>query len=204
MSKYLTGSKRLQVIQNYLNGRDDPEFEVFPTKKENKYIVKRRIEPLKEQPKEIVNEQHDEGDSIEEPVEEPITPPKPNLSAGTSRKTKPIAPPKSIPPPISNPSSPLYDPTLGVEILNQLKLLGEEMKKEREKKEQKRMVKDVVHKEMRKSKYQYTQPQYIQEPNQTSFAGATQNEIDEPIEDEPQQVPQPIYRKRNNIFADMG
>ena len=46
MSKHLTGSKRLQVIQNWLNGRDDPDWDVLPTKKENKYIVKRRTEPL--------------------------------------------------------------------------------------------------------------------------------------------------------------
>lgn len=39
MSKYLRGKKRLQVIHNWLNGRDDPEYEVFPTASEGKYIV---------------------------------------------------------------------------------------------------------------------------------------------------------------------
>ena len=171
MSKHLTGSKRLQVIQNYLNGRDDPDWDVLPTKKENKYIVKRRTEPIKEQQQE---------QPIEQPIEEP----------------KPIATPKPIPPPIPNPSTQAYDPTMSIEILNQLKLLGEEMKKEREKKEQKRMIKEVMQKQMNKPRYIYTQPQYIQEPNEI-------DDDDEPIENEPQQVPQPIYRKRNNIFADM-
>lgn len=172
MSKHLTGSKRLQVIQNYLNGREDPEWNVLPTKKENKYIVKRRTEPLK-------SSQQQEQQQ-EQPIEEP----------------KPIATPKPIPPPIPKPSTQAYDPTMSIEILNQLKLLGEEMKKEREKKEQKRMIKEVMQKQMNKPRYIYTQPQYIQEPNEI-------DDDDEPIEDEPQQVPQPIYRKRNNIFADM-
>lgn len=183
MSKHLTGSKRLQVIQNYLNGRDDPDWDVLPTKKENKYIVKRRTEPLKSSQQ----QEQQQEQPIEQPIEEP----------------KPIATPKPIPPPIPNPSTQAYDPTMSIEILNQLKLLGEEMKKEREKKEQKRMFKEVMQKQMNKLRLQYTQPQYIQEPNKITFADTTQNEIDEPIEDEPQQVPQPIYRKRNNIFADM-
>ena len=50
MTKHLRGSKRLQVIQNWINGREDELFEVFPTKKENKYIVKPRKQPLKEKP----------------------------------------------------------------------------------------------------------------------------------------------------------
>ena len=45
MSKRVPQSKRLQVIQKWLNGRDDPEYEVFPIKK-GKYIVRPRKEPL--------------------------------------------------------------------------------------------------------------------------------------------------------------
>ena len=171
-------SKRMQLINKWLRGIEDEEYEVFPSKTEGKYFVRKRKEPIKEQQQE---------QPIEQPIEEP----------------KPIATPKPIPPPIPKPSTQAYDPTMGIEILNQLKLLGEEMKKEREKKEQKRMFKEVMQKQMNKLRLQYTQPQYIQEPNKIAFADTTQNEIDEPIEDEPQQVPQPIYRKRNNIFADM-
>ena len=172
MSKHLTGSKRLQVIQNYLNGREDPDWDVLPTKKENKYIVKRRTEPLK----------------IEPPKEEPIIeePPKDE----PKEEPKPISP--QAPPTIPKSSAPVYDPTIGVEILNQLKLLGEEMKQKREKKEQKRMIKEVMQKQMDKRRYQYTIPQYIQEPNEID----DDEEIDEPL-------PQPILRRRNNIFSDM-
>lgn len=39
---YLKGCKRLQVIENFKHGVIDPEWEVFPTKTEGKYIVKPR------------------------------------------------------------------------------------------------------------------------------------------------------------------
>lgn len=44
--KRVTGSKRLQIIQNWLRGRDDPDYEVFPSKTEGKYIIKPRKQPL--------------------------------------------------------------------------------------------------------------------------------------------------------------
>ena len=177
MSKQIRGSKRLKLIQNYLKGIEDEEFEVMPSKIEGKYFVRKRKEPLKSSQQ----QEQQQEQPIEQPIEEP----------------KPIATPKPIPPPIPKPSTQAYDPTMGIKILNQQKLLGEEMKKEREKKEQKRMFKDVMQKQMNKPRYIYTQPQYIQEPNEID------DDDDEPIENEPQQVPQPIYRKRNNIFADM-
>ena len=46
MAAHVRGSKRLKIIQNYLNGKEDDVFEVFPTKKEGKYIVRKRTEPI--------------------------------------------------------------------------------------------------------------------------------------------------------------
>ena len=183
MSKHLTGSKRLQVIQNWLNGREDPDWDVLPTKKENKYIVKRREQPLtKPSPEPLTKTETIEekvvgqnSDLPEEPVKEIPKPKKPIIEEQ----------PKQV-----------YDPTINIEILNQLKLLGEEFKNEKAKKEQKKMIKDVIQKQMRKPYYpQYTQSQYFQEPNQ----------IEDESEEEPIPVipPQPIRRRRNNIFSDM-
>ena len=165
MSKRVPQSKRMQLIDKWLRGIEDDEFEVFPSKTEGKYFVRKRKEPLK----------------IEPPKEEPI------IEEQPKEEPKPI--PQQAPPPIPKP---VYDPTIGVEILNQLKLLGEEMKQKREKKEQKRMIKEVMQKQMDKRRYQYTIPQYIQEPNEID----DDEEIDEPL-------PQPILRRRNNIFSDM-
>lgn len=78
MSKRVPQSKRMQLIDKWLRGIEDDEFEVFPSKTEGKYFVRKRKEPLKiEQPKE---------EKIEEPIEKP----------------KQMAPPP-IPPPIPKP-----------------------------------------------------------------------------------------------------
>mgnify|MGYP001141459895 CR=1 FL=1 len=42
-TEYIRGSKRLKIIQNYLNGREDPAYEVLPTRKEGKYIVTKQL-----------------------------------------------------------------------------------------------------------------------------------------------------------------
>ncbi|KAK8887165.1 hypothetical protein M9Y10_038203 [Tritrichomonas musculus] len=108
--KRIPNSKILQVIKNWINGREDELFEVFPTKKENKYIVRERKQPLKEKP-----------------VEEP----------------KPIEEEHNFPPP-----PPSND--INYEILSELRALGQEMKLKREKKEQKKMIKEVMNKELNK------------------------------------------------------
>ncbi len=80
MSKHLTGSKRLQVIQNWLNGRDDPEWDVLPTKKENKYIVKRRTQPLNKEPEPEPEQEPSPEPEVESEVEpEPEPKIKPKL-----------------------------------------------------------------------------------------------------------------------------
>ena len=149
MTKHLTGSKRLAIIQRWINGHDDPNWEVLPTRKEGKYIVKKRTDPI-------------EVEKVEE------TPPKPQKVAKTPKPPKPQ----------------VYDPTINLEILNQLKLLGEEIRNKREKKEQKRMIKEVINKQMNKPRYVYQQAQ------------------EEQPEPEPEPLQMPINR-RSRIFEDM-
>ena len=193
MAAHVRGSKRLKIIQNYLNGKEDDVFEVFPTKTEGKYIVRKRTEPIaKPQVEPIVKP------SVEPPIEPQVEPiAKPQVEPPVVEQ--PIAKPKSTP-------QPIYDPTINIEILKQLKLLGEEMKSNREKKEQKRMIKEVVNKQMMKQpRYNYTQPQYIQEPNDKSFDLA-QAKACEVEQEEPPEMPPPIQqplRRRNNIFSDI-
>lgn len=158
MTKHLTGSKRLAIIQRWINGHDDPNWEVLPTRKEGKYIVKKRTEPIEA---EKVEETPEEENSEEEKVEE--TPPKPQKVAKT-------------------PKPQMYDPTINLEILNQLKLLGEEIRNKREKKEQKSMIKEVINKQMNKPRYVYQQAQ------------------EEQPEPEPLQMP---INRRSRIFEDM-
>ena len=188
MSKRVTGCKRLKLIQNYLNGREDDDYEVFPTKTEGKYIIRPRKTPLNNHSEpEHIEEQESSLEQEPEAEAEPIVEPEP--------KSKPL--PKARPKPqVPQPTNfQSYDPTVNIEILNQLKLLGEEIRQKREKKEQKRMIKEVVQKQMSKPRYQYTQPQYTQEPN---------TEIEETVEEVVEQLPQQQpMRRRNNIFSDM-
>ena len=142
MSNYIRGLKRQQIIERWIRGQDDPDYEVFPTKKEGRYVVKKRTEPL-EQSNEEVNEEHDEDEVTEEPEEAygrgsksleeqneeqneepqeqkpaPKSKPKPPLKRTV--KSKQITTPK--PKRTTQISS---DMTVGIEILEQLKLLGE-------------------------------------------------------------------------------
>ena len=203
--KYLTGSKRLQVIQRWLNGVDDPEYDVFPTRKEGKYIVKPRNETIKQTTKEV-NDLHSKTLSLEseEPNEkteqEPIEPEQ-SLQPKITPKPKQIPKPKFRQQTNINDQS--YDPTINIEILNQLKLLGEEFKLKREKKEQKRMIKEVVQKQIAKPRmqYNYTEPDYEQLPISigNSLDKVKPNQDEEMIE----QSQTTLTRRRNNIFADI-
>ncbi len=183
--KYLTGSKRLQIIQRWVNGIDDPEYDVFPTRKEGKYIVKPRKTTMTTDTNNDSNNDTN-NDTIEttpEPIEQPKITPKPKSRQQTN---------------INNQS---YDPTINIEILNQLKLLGEEFKLKREKKEQKRMIRDVVQKQITRPRMQYN----YTEPDYASALSSSGDYVQQPNHDVDMiEQPQPtLTRRRNNIFADI-
>ena len=217
MSKHLRGCKRLQVIQKWINGVEDPVWDVMPCRTEGKYIVRPRKEPLtkieyeekqttEEQEQEVAEEQP-ECLSVAKP--ECLSVAKPECVSETKQINKPekFSKPKPIKKQINKPESNIqprneYDPTINIEILNQLKLLGEEIKSKREKKEQKRMIKEVVHKQLTKPRreinYNYTEPEYIQQPN------IPDEEPQQKNESAALSVANPIsYRRRNNIFSDI-
>ena len=147
MTTYLKGSRRLAVIHRWLQGIDDPEYEVLPTKKEGKYIVRKRTAPI-QKPNEDEQE-HEQEDLEPEPVQQPKLQPAP----------KPI--PKQVQQPqpesLSATACPIrkqvqqlnYDPTVNLEILETLKLLGDEIRTKRERKEQKQLINQVINKRMR-------------------------------------------------------
>ena len=100
MSNYIRGLKRQQIIERWIQGHDDPDFEVFPTKKEGRYIVKKRVEPLgqnddeEQKPygrgeclEEVNDEQNDEQN--EEPEHEEPQEQKPQPKSKAKPKTQP-------------------------------------------------------------------------------------------------------------------
>ncbi len=156
MSKRISGAKRLQIIQNWLNGRDDDEWEVFPTKTEGKYFIKPR--------KQLNITPQDDPSST--PQVDPVAP-----SLNTSK----------VDPSTTSHKQSNYDPT--IEILNQLKLLGEEMRNntKRDRKATKRMIKNVVKRQISKPRTPFYD--YSQEHNPDTQSRA--------------------LSRRNNIFADV-
>lgn len=193
-SKYVRGVKRNQIIQRWLQGIEDPEYEVFPTKKEGKYIVKLRETKLVDQTNNDVDKQSVDVDVDKQSVdvtndvesETESTPPpvikqrRPRTSSSTIPSTRP-------------------DSTINLEILEQLRNLGEEIRNDRFKKEQKQYIKHVVNKELSKSRIR---SRYVPE----MFPESVEPEPVEskPVEPEPQPQPvepepvieQPIFRSR--------
>ena len=165
MSKRISGAKRLQIIQNWLNGRDDDEWEVFPTKTEGKYFIKPRKQ----------NNITPQDDPSSTPKVDPVAP-----SLNTPKVDPSLNTPKVDPSTTSHKQS-NYDPT--IEILNQLKLLGEEMRNntKRDRKATKRMIKNVVKRQISKPRTPFYD--YSQEHNPD-----TQSRT---------------LSRRNNIFADV-
>ena len=159
MSKYLKGSKRLAIIQRWLQGIDDPNYDVLPTKKEGKYIVKKKQQPDQqaddedEQEEQHEVEQQDEQQQSDTEQESPPPKPKPPVrKLPPQRKPQPERLSASKACPIQRnrfSQQPQVDSTVNLEILEQLKLLGDEIRTKRERKEQKQLIKQVVQKQLR-------------------------------------------------------
>lgn len=199
-SKYVRGVKRNQIIQRWLQGIEDPEYEVFPTKKEGKYIVKLRETKLEDQTNNDVDKQSVDVDVDKQSVdvtndvesETESTPPpvikqrRPRTSSSTIPSTRP-------------------DSTINLEILEQLRNLGEEIRNDRFKKEQKQYIKHVVNKELSKSRIRsrYIPDMFPESVESEPVVNEPQPESQsKPVEPQPQPVEpepvieQPIFRSR--------
>lgn len=193
-SKYVRGVKRNQIIQRWLQGIEDPEYEVFPTKKEGKYIVKLRETKLVDQTNNDVDKQSVDVDVDKQSVdvtndvesETESTPPpvikqrRPRTSSSTIPSTRP-------------------DSTINLEILEQLRNLGEEIRNDRFKKEQKQYIKHVVNKELSKSRIRsrYVPDMFPESVESEPVESKSVEPEPQPQPVEPEQViEQPIFRSR--------
>lgn len=212
--KYLTGLNRLKVIKEYMAGKENPDWEVFPTRKEGKFIVKPRVVPIETPSNDHehmddgndveVNDDADiehESKNIDESVDESV-----DVKPNPIPKTKPKMIKSITPKPTSTRND--YDPTIGIEILNQLKSLGEEMRSEREAKKQKKLIKETVRHQI----YKYPNRMvhrydYAQSENQTDDDDEYDDSDDQtPISDNKEQLrgpvpPPPMFvRRRLNLL----
>ena len=196
MTQYIKGTKRLAIIKRWLQGIDDPEYDVLPTRKEGKYIVKKRETNITTKPE---NEGHspetksldtnepqiDDTNEIDKSIEQdnitdetiekepikPIAKKQPKQIKKTTTKT--IT--QSIPKQVAKQST--LDSTVNLEILEQLKLLGDEIRGKRERKEQKQLIKHVVEKQLSEKKPQTLEYVQSQEDDYDYYSEEEQQPI---------------------------
>lgn len=196
-SKYVRGVKRNQIIQRWIQGIEDPEYEVFPTKKEGKYIVKLRDNKTEKQSVDTIQNDDTQEDTVEINNQEiPLVKQIPRRSI---RNNDSASDGNVVPQTIHNSEvhsqRELYTSNgINLEILEQLRNLGEELRNDRSKKEQKIYIKQVVNKELSKSRIRSKYvPELIPEAPQESPPREEESEstdlsIQEPVE--------PVFRSR--------
>lgn len=136
----IRGKKRQEYIEKWLRGEEDPEIEVIPTKNEGKYIVRPREQKEPEQvlppatsasqpqQPQVSDKRLDDSSSYYSEYEEEEEKQEPVIKRSKSKR--------------------INQNDIQLEILHQLRLLGEETIRKREKKERKKEMKHVVRKEM--------------------------------------------------------
>ena len=182
------GKKRMEIIKKFIDGEEDPDYEVIPTVTEGKYFVRprngskrlQRGEDSKSKSQKVKQKTEDEQSLDDVDEEEAIEErdPKQKTSKPKHQVVKQSHSNQSF--------QELYDPTISYQILEQLKLLGEEQRLKRTKKEQKKLVKHQIQKQLRRK-----------EPEPES---SSSEEYDyEVVDEEPKQIfkPTPLRRRVN-------
>jgi hypothetical protein len=136
--KILQGKKREQVIQRWLAGEDDPEWSVKPTATEGKYIIKWLGEQKPSKSGEHSEGEDQDGQNQGQDQEGQEIPPPPP-------KSEP-KPPKKLPKPYpKQPAASIRD-DLALDILNELRAMGERKRQKELKRKQKKQIQKQVRK----------------------------------------------------------
>ena len=146
------GKKRMEIIKKFLEGEEDPKYEVVPTVTEGKYFVRPRKTRSKKEKKGQGAELNEYQISEEE---EEVEESKQKQQKQKQQKLKPEQEQQKHEPELKQKQKKIhfdsgFDPTISYQILEQLKLLGEEQRLKREKKEQKKLVKHQIRKQLKK------------------------------------------------------
>ena len=184
MSIPIRGLKRQEIINNWLNGVEDPEYEVVPTKAEGKYIVKtRENKPLAvgipnsdSAEMQVATKRDDKSQTAARPngrAADTATPEDKNIETDESLAENPND--SECEKPTNQTTSHDYisfDRELTNEILNQLKMINDDRKARDEKKQKKKELRRAIHKEFARSRVvvegssdeEEPQPVYIERP----------------------------------------
>ena len=143
----IRGKKREEYVKEWLDGKENPDIEVIPTKVEGKYIVRERVKnksaEIKDEKSETASRLRTSSETEAEKSENNNTP-----ENNVHENNIPInnVPESNVP--VNN----VPEPNISLEILAQLKMLNEYKMKKLEKKEKKKEIKKVVRKEFVKNK----------------------------------------------------
>lgn len=149
------GTKRQQIIAKWLRGEDDPDYEVIPTKDENKYIIKPKHSFKEQEQNEEQTEENETKQLKEEPEEEE--------RHFVPELREPITEPDDEPKPSKHKAKD-SEFNLNEMILLELRAIREEQERKREEKIRKKEIKSITKKQLSKT---LTQPIYDEEDHET-------------------------------------
>ena len=172
----IRGLIRQEIIDNWLNGEEDPNFDVIPTRIEGKYIVKQKTLaagiPNSDSPEmQLASKQDDKSQTAE------------TRDENNNDKETPDEEPVNPEPDNSSKSYVSFDRELTNEILNQLKMINDDRKALYEKKQKKKELRRAIHKEFARSR--------------VMVEGSSDDEAPMP----PAPPPQPVYIERKPIMV---
>ena len=152
MANRIRGKKRQEIIDNWIKGIEDPDVEVKPTKKENRYIV--RPKKSNEETKTEQTEEDTDDESVKEDIEqEPKKQQEPTSDEYEYEYEYEEEPERS------------NTELLQYEILNELKRMNDEKATRRAEKQRQKELKNTVKYQMMKQ-FSRQQQQQINEPQQ--------------------------------------
>jgi hypothetical protein len=152
MSKKLTGKMRGELIRKWLAGEEDAFWHVKPTKTDGKYIISPRRNGANEE-----SQSQEQSESEDENAEEPAPDQTELYEETPAQKPPPKAKTVSAP----SAGKPLLNGDVTMEILNQLRILGEERREREIRKRRKAEIKAELAKQLsRRGRVQFTQPEY--------------------------------------------
>ena len=232
MSNRVRGNKRKELINKWLNGEEDEEYEIRPTKTEGKFIIKKRPHQVRESKKseEGGNEDQRSLQSLQRAgirqsrsCEDQRSLECKESEESERRSTEPTFPrpegrnDKKESKKERNNNESRLDQSIGAQILEQLRFLGEEQRRREERKERKRETKMMVRKQLFKQNTStgsnactLQTPPYA-EGNKVAYVSSPQEELEalrrrsreepEQMEQAESKVSHPIYvRRRLNLI----
>ena len=155
MSNNIRGLKRQSIIDNWLNGVEDPNFEVVPTRAEGKYIVKQRTGSNKPLMTENMNNGPSEArDASKQDDNSQTAAPEANNSTNKDVSAENDKNEEEEETTMESPMQDYvsFDRELTNEILNQLKLINDDRRARDEKKQKKKELRRAIHKEFARSR----------------------------------------------------